>query len=221
MEKEGKDKNEKLLIETADDSNLSWLSSPWFLSIILILTVFIGILGNLNYIYKNSVANPQDNRSYILEINKSTSQFKCPSLSSLAFYDNVFQYNPEEKNNTEIVTSSPWVVKTIDYSTNNEELFFINAQKGYKEEANISIIYCGNGEMFNKNIELLLDPETGRYNSNYTYCGNFINPIVLYKLDSTGNIINETKTSVQVIFDSKTKVYISTRCGTYSTLNAP
>ena len=41
--------------------------------------------------------------------------------------------------------------------------------------------------------------------------------LVLSKLDSSGNITN--KTSVQIVFDSKTRSYVTTRCGTYDLVN--
>jgi hypothetical protein len=61
----------------------------------------------------------------------------------------------------------------------------------------------------------------GTQNPDYVYCGDLIRPIVLYRLDSNKNIINADKLSIEIVFDGKTKNYISTNCGTYDLVNTP
>ena len=130
---------------------------------------------------------------------KSIAQFSCPDLYMVEL--------------TELSDAGLWQISTINYSTSTEKLMFINPQEN---EDGSKTFYCDLGSKF---IEL------GESASNYVpdkvYCGDPIRTIVLYKVDASGSTINSDKTSVQIVFNGKTKEYVSTRCGTYSTVNSP
>ena len=195
------------------ERNLSWIRRHWLLITLLIVIVIAIVSGFLTFQY-SSVWGPTKTQE-----NKIQNQFTCPQLSNMTFYDytTTENYAPDGTSLGRINTST-WVVQTVDYSTKDEKITY-TSQQGYGDDENISVIFCENGSTMNENEGNDLDPEAGKYNPNYTYCGNFVMPIVLYKLDSSGNMVNNT-TSVQIVFDSKTKSYVTTRCGTYDTVNA-
>jgi len=190
------------------EQNPSWFRRHWLLTTIFAILIIAVISGILTFQYSSVWGS----HKAIIGGQDQTNQFICPQLSSIAFYD----YTTEMDSNGNLINSSTWVVKTIDYSTKDSKLVYVGAQQGYNDNNDISVLFCEPGSTFIQNGE-----DASKYNPNYIYCGNFIMPIVLYKLDSSGNILNSTKTSVQVIFDSKTKSYVTTRCGSYDTINAP
>lgn len=138
-------------------------------------------------------------------------QLLCPELS------NAILYGYDEQAET-------WVAEKIDYSTETEKLVFDERvewrtstpkDRGFPNlHPNMIYYMCDSGS---RHIEL---GNKGDYKPDYVYCGDFIRPIVLYKVDANGNIINDVRTSVEIIFDSKTMNYVATRCGTYQLSNA-
>ncbi|MFH1399031.1 MAG: hypothetical protein ABIG95_02880 [Candidatus Woesearchaeota archaeon] len=135
----------------------------------------------------------------------------CPELSNAILYG----YDTQ---------AETWVAEKMDYSTETEKLIFDERvewrtstpeDRGFPDLVPNKVYYmCDSGS---RHIEL---GNKGDYKPDYVYCGDFIRPIVLYELDPNGDIINEKRTSVEIIFDSKTKNYVDTKCGTYELLNA-
>ncbi|MFH1587241.1 MAG: hypothetical protein ABID38_05265 [Candidatus Diapherotrites archaeon] len=153
-------------------------------------------------LFSGCTSPPQDLRS----------QIACPNLSNAVLYGQDGQ-------------GDAWIAEKIDYSTATERLVFdpnvewstsTPADRGFPNLEPGKVYYmCDLGS---KHISL---GDQGNYEPDYVYCGDFMRPITLYKLDASGNIIKDQKTSVTIIFDSKTKKYVSTKCGTYQLLNAP
>ncbi|MFH1127296.1 MAG: hypothetical protein V1718_04270, partial [archaeon] len=176
------------------------LKQSWFRKH-LILTIILGIIA-IAVISGILMSLTKPNQS---------SGIVCPELS------NAILYGYDEQ-------ADAWVAEKIDYSTETDRLIFDSRvawfsstpeDRGFPNlEPDKGYYMCDLGS---RHIEL---GNAGDYEPDYVYCGDFIRPIVLYQVDANGNIINNMRTSVEIIFDSKTKNYVGTKCGTYELLNA-
>jgi len=178
-------------------SNESWIKKHMTLTIIGIIVAIAIVTGFLFF----KVSSPSGTVKEPLADVSDYKTTNCPSLSNFVFEGFVDDINS-------------YVLDRADYKTTTEELVFVEPPSD--KEDGTKIFFCDLGS---KHIEL--GEDASKFNPSYVYCGDFIRPIVLYKLDSNGNKIISEKTSIEIIFDSKTKNYVETKCGTYDTVNAP
>jgi len=172
-------------------------------NLILILVLMLVVVAVISGILISQFSKQKES--------SNTQQLSCPQLSNAILYG----YDAQ---------AETWIAEKIDYSTETERLVFdprvswfssTPEDRGFPNlEPDKGYYMCDSGS---RHIELR---NAGDYKSDYVYCGDFIRPIVLYKVDANGNIINNINTSVEIIFDSKTKNYVDTRCGTYKLFNA-
>jgi len=105
--------------------------------------------------------------------------------------------------------NSTWLAYPLNYTRLNEKVIYSYASftdDSMPQLANKSLLYC------------TLGTADRAQNTSKVYCGNMINVIVFDKLDAQGNVKNQT--SVEVVFDAKTKSFVKTNCGTYDLSNA-
>lgn len=144
-----------------------------------------------------------------LASNAGENKLPCPNLSQAVLYGQDKQFNV-------------WVANKIDYVIKTEKLVYspdVSYGGSFIEKLSLDPQKTYMCDLGSHHIEL--GEEANKYNPNYVYCGDFIRPIALYKLDTNGNIVNSSRTSVEIVFDSKTNKYVSTKCGTYDAINAP
>lgn len=201
-------KKEKEINSEGNKKNKSWFAKHLVLIIILGIIAIAIISGILTFQYSSMWGSHE---SYLSQLTQSKDQIPCPELSNAMLYG----YDAQ---------AEAWIAEKMDYSTETEKLIFDERvewrtstpeDSGFPDlEPNKVYYMCDSGS---RHIEL---GNVGDYEPDYVYCGDFIRPIVLYELDANGNILNDVRTSVEIIFDSKTKNYIDTKCGTYDLLNA-
>lgn len=175
-----------------------------------LVIIIILVLAVVSVVLAYSYSSIWGSSSGPLANNANENKLQCPDLSQAILYGQDKQ------------SSAVWVANKVDYETKTEKLVYspdISYGGNFIEKLSLDpqkVYLCDLGS---RHIELGEDAK--KFNSDYVYCGDFFRPIALYKLDANGDIVNSSKTSVEIIFDSKTNKYISTKCGTYDAINAP
>lgn len=172
------------------------------LTLIIVIAVISGVLTYFSSSMWGSSHGP-------FASNAGENKLQCPDLSETLLYGQDKQLNV-------------WVAGKADYETKTRKLVYspvVHYGGSFIEKFSLDqqkVYMCDLGS---HHIEL--GEDANKYNPSHVYCGDFIRPVALYGLDSKGNVIKSSRTSVEIIFDGKTNKYISTRCGAYDAINAP
>lgn len=170
------------------------------LIIVIIIVIALLLFTQSNNPQANNIKITTELPLVLDEPYKSNWDYGCPNLSNLKILDNLA---PDDS------TSLAWLGEQLNYNgiegnISYTDLYFVDETR--PELANKKLILCDTG-----GIDFGTDP-------NRIYCGSTGTPIILSKPHLDGN---DVRTSVQVIFDTRTQIYLETKCGVYDISNAP